>query len=294
MSKSATILGRCRRRCCHHDSDRALQACELPVHIFTTLAWSHGATLYRHRGTHRRHRCSSRPSRRWCPGGIGLMLGAIGATSSPTWCIDRRTGAKEGGGTLFIMGIVVDLLQHVAGSARQPPVIGPKLRNPSGRHSAAPSPNSDLTVALPAGPPGVPTPPEQVPCLSRRSSTPTDEAPALATYSFLPIIKAFTGPAGIGVKLRRFALRPHHRSLPKLTDAQKQGDALAELGSSPRPQLPTSSSCRTSRFDSLADRRHRRTAGHSTASQLPDRSGQRRRRAIKARYAKTRLEPSPA
>ena len=29
--------------------------------------------------------------------------------------------------------------------------------------------------------------------------TKTDEAPALATYSFLPIVKAFTAPAGIAV-----------------------------------------------------------------------------------------------
>ena len=27
--------------------------------------------------------------------------------------------------------------------------------------------------------------------------TKTDEAPALATYSFLPIVKAFTAPAGV-------------------------------------------------------------------------------------------------
>ncbi len=32
--------------------------------------------------------------------------------------------------------------------------------------------------------------------------THTDEAPALATYSFLPIIRAFTGPAGIAVETR--------------------------------------------------------------------------------------------
>ncbi|MCX6959070.1 MAG: NADP-dependent isocitrate dehydrogenase, partial [Verrucomicrobia bacterium] len=32
--------------------------------------------------------------------------------------------------------------------------------------------------------------------------TKTDEAPALATYSFLPIVQAFTKHAGIAVELR--------------------------------------------------------------------------------------------
>jgi len=36
--------------------------------------------------------------------------------------------------------------------------------------------------------------------------THTDEAPALATYSFLPIVKAFVGPAGINVELRDISL----------------------------------------------------------------------------------------
>ena len=31
-------------------------------------------------------------------------------------------------------------------------------------------------------------------------SAKTDEAPALATYSFLPIIKAFAEPAGVSVR----------------------------------------------------------------------------------------------
>ncbi|MCA9701382.1 MAG: NADP-dependent isocitrate dehydrogenase, partial [Myxococcales bacterium] len=36
--------------------------------------------------------------------------------------------------------------------------------------------------------------------------TKTDEAPALATYSFLPIIQAFAGSAGIHVELRDISL----------------------------------------------------------------------------------------
>ena len=36
--------------------------------------------------------------------------------------------------------------------------------------------------------------------------TKTDEAPALATYSFLPIIKAFAEPAGVSVETRDISL----------------------------------------------------------------------------------------
>ena len=62
--------------------------------------------------------------------------------------------------------------------------------------------------------------------------TKTDEAPALATYSFLPIVKAFTKAAGVSVELRDISLAgrilavfPEH-----LTAQQKQSDDLAELG----------------------------------------------------------------
>ncbi len=62
--------------------------------------------------------------------------------------------------------------------------------------------------------------------------TKTDEAPLLATYSFLPIVKAFTAPAGISVVEKDISLAgrilanfPSH-----LKDNQKIGDALGELG----------------------------------------------------------------
>ena len=42
--------------------------------------------------------------------------------------------------------------------------------------------------------------------------THTDEAPALATQSLLPIIEAFAAPAGVEVELRDISLvRPHPR-----------------------------------------------------------------------------------
>ena len=62
--------------------------------------------------------------------------------------------------------------------------------------------------------------------------THTDEAPALATYSFLPIIRAFAGPAGIPVELRDISLAGRIiSSFPEsLKPEQRIPDALAELG----------------------------------------------------------------
>ena len=62
--------------------------------------------------------------------------------------------------------------------------------------------------------------------------TQTDEAPALATYSFLPIVQAFTRHAGINVETRDISLSG--RILAAFADQlpahQKVADALAELG----------------------------------------------------------------
>lgn len=62
--------------------------------------------------------------------------------------------------------------------------------------------------------------------------TETDEAPALATYSFLPIISAFTDAADIEVEIRDISLAGRViASFPEfLTQEQQQSDALAELG----------------------------------------------------------------
>ena len=60
----------------------------------------------------------------------------------------------------------------------------------------------------------------------------TDEAPALATYSFLPIVQAFTKHAGINVETRDISVAA--RILAAFSDllppAQRVPDALAELG----------------------------------------------------------------
>ena len=62
--------------------------------------------------------------------------------------------------------------------------------------------------------------------------TKTDEAPALATYSFLPIVKAFTDAAGIDVETRDISLAGRILATfpDKLTEDQRIDDALAELG----------------------------------------------------------------
>ncbi|MDG1483153.1 MAG: NADP-dependent isocitrate dehydrogenase [Myxococcota bacterium] len=60
----------------------------------------------------------------------------------------------------------------------------------------------------------------------------TDEAPALATCSFLPIIKAFTAPGGVSVETRDISLSGRLlAAFPEvLTEAQRIDDALSELG----------------------------------------------------------------
>ena len=62
--------------------------------------------------------------------------------------------------------------------------------------------------------------------------TKTDEAPMLATYSFLPIVEAFTRAAGINVETRDISLagRIIANFPDNLTEEQRIGDALAELG----------------------------------------------------------------
>ncbi len=62
--------------------------------------------------------------------------------------------------------------------------------------------------------------------------TETDEAPALATYSLLPIISAFTKAADVEVETRDISLagRIIANFSDFLTPVQQQSDALAELG----------------------------------------------------------------
>ena len=62
--------------------------------------------------------------------------------------------------------------------------------------------------------------------------TKTDEAPALATYSFLPIVEAFTKSSGIEIVSKDISLAGRILALfpEKLTKDQQVGDYLSELG----------------------------------------------------------------
>src|SRR5690606_31570756 len=74
------------------------------------------------------------------------------------------------------------------------------------------------------------------PGVARRMSkiiyTHTDEAPLLATYSFLPIIEAYAGKAGVEFETRDISLagRILAQFPERLTEEQRVGDALTELG----------------------------------------------------------------
>lgn len=71
-----------------------------------------------------------------------------------------------------------------------------------------------------------------MPTRSKIIYTFTDEAPALATYSLLPIIEAYTAFADIAVETRDISLAGRILSIfpEKLTAEQRVGDHLAELG----------------------------------------------------------------
>ncbi|MFF9053813.1 NADP-dependent isocitrate dehydrogenase [Streptomyces erythrochromogenes] len=62
--------------------------------------------------------------------------------------------------------------------------------------------------------------------------THTDEAPALATYSFLPVIQAYASTAGVNVETRDISLAGRIIAVfPEyLEESQRIADALAELG----------------------------------------------------------------
>ncbi len=68
--------------------------------------------------------------------------------------------------------------------------------------------------------------------MSKIIYTHTDEAPLLATYSFLPIIQAYAAKAGVDVESRDISLagRIIAQFPDRLTDEQRIEDALAELG----------------------------------------------------------------
>ncbi|GAA3652301.1 NADP-dependent isocitrate dehydrogenase [Microbacterium marinilacus] len=68
--------------------------------------------------------------------------------------------------------------------------------------------------------------------MSKIIYTHTDEAPLLATYSFLPIVAGYAAKAGIEIETRDISLagRILAQFPERLTEEQRVGDALAELG----------------------------------------------------------------
>ena len=60
----------------------------------------------------------------------------------------------------------------------------------------------------------------------------TDEAPALATVSFLPILRRFAAAAGVDVETRDISLaaRILCKFPERMSDEQRVSDDLAELG----------------------------------------------------------------
>jgi isocitrate dehydrogenase len=118
----------------------------------------------------------------------------------------------------------------------------------------------------------------------------TDEAPLLATYAFLPIIRAFTRPAGIDIKPSDISLGS--RVLAEfpdfLTEEQRVPDNLAELGE--LTQLPDTNIIKLPNISAsvpqlLAAIKELQAKGYN----LPDYPGDPKtdeEEAIKARYAK--------
>ena len=93
--------------------------------------------------------------------------------------------------------------------------------------------------------------------------THTDEAPALATKSLLPVIGAFASAAGIDVETKDISLAGRIlANFPEsLSDDQKCPDALAELGALAKtPQAKHHQAAQHQCVDSPVDRGDRRTA----------------------------------
>lgn len=120
--------------------------------------------------------------------------------------------------------------------------------------------------------------------------TKTDEAPALATYSFLPIVQAFTKHSGITVETRDISLagRIIANFGDFLKDDQKIGDALSELGAlTLQPEaniikLPNISASVPQLKEAIAELQSK---GY-TLPDLPENPQTDAEKDIKARYAK--------
>lgn len=120
--------------------------------------------------------------------------------------------------------------------------------------------------------------------------TKTDEAPLLATYSFLPIVQAITATADIDVELRDISLAGRVlASFPEfLKEDQKIADALAELGqmaTTPEAniiKLPNISASIPQLKGAITELQK---AGYAIPN-YPDEAATEEEKSIKAKYAK--------
>jgi len=120
--------------------------------------------------------------------------------------------------------------------------------------------------------------------------TKTDEAPLLATYSFLPVVRAFAKTAGIAVELKDISLagRILANFNDRLAEGQKAPDALAELGElATRPEaniikLPNISASVPQLKAAIAELQK---AGHNIPD-YPDASANAEQENVRAAYAK--------
>lgn len=120
--------------------------------------------------------------------------------------------------------------------------------------------------------------------------TKTDEAPMLATYSFLPIVQAFAGAAGVDVEVKDISLAGRIlANFPQyLKEEQKIGDALTELGElAKRPEaniikLPNISASIPQLKAAIAELQ---ADGYAIPS-YPDEAVTEEEKAVKAAYAK--------
>ncbi|MGJ7460943.1 NADP-dependent isocitrate dehydrogenase [Halomonas sp. MA07-2] len=120
----------------------------------------------------------------------------------------------------------------------------------------------------------------------------TDEAPALATHSLLPIIDAFTDAAGIEVETRDISLAARVLSLfpDYLTDEQRVEDHLAELGAlakTPEANIIKLPNISASMPQLRAVIKELQGQGY-TLPDYPDEPSSDEEREIKARYDKTK------
>lgn len=118
----------------------------------------------------------------------------------------------------------------------------------------------------------------------------TDEAPMLATYSFLPIVRAFTAAAGIDVVEKNISLAGRIlANFPEyLKEEQRVGDALGELGElATRPEaniikLPNISASIPQLKAAIAELQAK---GYAVPA-FPEEPASEEEKTIKARYAK--------